>query len=95
MVIKLSGALQAAKYLAATGHVNGYTLTKHMAEMVVRDLHRTGLPCTVVRPSVIGSVAYDPLPGYFGGAKSAPIALFLGCATGRRLGEVPFANLNK
>ncbi|KAK9791370.1 hypothetical protein WJX73_001101 [Symbiochloris irregularis] len=71
-----------AKYLEATGHTNAYTLSKHMTEEVIRDLHRAGVPCTIVRPSIVGAVAKHPCPGYFGNTTSGLVALFLGYSTG-------------
>ncbi|KAK9791374.1 hypothetical protein WJX73_003514 [Symbiochloris irregularis] len=73
---------QTAKYLKATGHTNTYTLSKHMTEEVIRDLHRAGVPCTIVRPSAVGAVANSPCPGYFGHTVSILVALFLGYSTG-------------
>jgi fatty acyl-CoA reductase len=55
--------------LTEVGLPNSYTLTKHMAESLLDDLHREGaLPVAIVRPSIIGGLAGSPLPGYFGNA---------------------------
>ncbi|KAK9806489.1 hypothetical protein WJX73_002497 [Symbiochloris irregularis] len=71
----------ADKYLEATNHVNNYTFSKHMTELAVRDLHRSGGPCTIVRPTIVGAVSYDPCPGYFGNTVAGPTAIFVGYAT--------------
>jgi fatty acyl-CoA reductase len=47
---------------------NNYMLTKRMCEGVVADMHRDGLPVAIVRPTVVGAIAQQPLPGYFGNA---------------------------
>ncbi|KAK9907611.1 hypothetical protein WJX75_006988 [Coccomyxa subellipsoidea] len=58
------------------GHPNNYTLTKHMAECLLADAHAAGrMRVAIVRPSVIGSIAYSPLPGYFGNSAGVPSAI--------------------
>ncbi len=74
--------LQARAVLKEVGLPNSYTLTKHMAEGLVADLHQsTGINCAIVRPSIIGGLAGAPLPGYFGnaaGLTSATLAFVSG-----------------
>jgi fatty acyl-CoA reductase len=59
---------QAAHYIGDLGFPNAYTLSKHMAEDLVTDLHMVKFPVSIVRPSIIGCLAYSPVPGYFGNA---------------------------
>lgn len=59
---------QAAYYINDLGFPNAYTLSKHMAEDLVTDLHLRPFPVSIVRPSIIGCLAYSPVPGYFGNA---------------------------
>ena len=59
----------ATPILRAFGFPNAYTFTKHLAEEAVADAHAAGkLRAVVVRPSIIGSIAEAPAPGYFGNA---------------------------
>lgn len=68
--------------LREVGLPNCYTLTKHMAECLLADAHSAGrMRVAIVRPSVIGCLAYSPLPGYFGnaaGVTSATLAFASG-----------------
>jgi Male sterility protein len=64
----LRGSKQAAYYIKDLGFPNAYTLSKHMAEDLVTDLHLKPFPVSIVRPSIIGCLAYSPVPGYFGNA---------------------------
>ena len=58
------------------GLPNSYTMTKHMAECLVADMHAAGaLPAAIVRPSIIGCCAYDPAPGYIGNAAGLTSAI--------------------
>ena len=58
------------------GLPNSYTMTKHMAEGLVADMHAAGaLPAAIVRPSIIGCCAYDPAPGYIGNAAGLTSAI--------------------
>lgn len=70
--------------LKEVGLPNSYTLTKHMAESLLDDMHRAGsLNVAIVRPSIIGGLAGAPLPGYFGnaaGLTSATLAFVSGTA---------------
>eukprot|EP00884_Botryococcus_braunii_P019626 jgi/Botrbrau1/6347/Bobra.0098s0006.1 len=59
---------RAAYYINDLGFPNAYTLSKHMAEDLVTDLHLHPFPVSIVRPSIIGCLAYSPVPGYFGNA---------------------------
>ena len=59
----------ATPILRAFRFPNSYTFTKHLAEEAVADAHAAGkLRAVVVRPSIIGSIAEAPAPGYFGNA---------------------------
>ena len=59
----------ATPILRAFGFPNAYTFTKHLAEEAVADAHAAGrLRAVVVRPSIIGTIAEAPAPGYFGNA---------------------------
>lgn len=66
------------------GLPNAYTLTKHMTESLLADVHAAGrLQVAIVRPSVVGGIAHSPLPGYFGNAAGMPAAT-LAFASGAR-----------
>lgn len=44
-----------------------YCLAKHFAEKLVSEHHNTkGFPVAIVRPSIVGSLAQLPYPGYTG-----------------------------
>ena len=59
--------MQAQAVLKDVGLPNSYTLTKHMAEGLVADMHAAGvLPSAIVRPSIVSCIARAPAPGYFG-----------------------------
>lgn len=73
---------QAAQYLKASRHCNNYTFSKHMTEQLMRDLHKAGVPVTIVRPAIVGAVAYEPCPGYFGNTIAGVTAMILAYATG-------------
>eukprot|EP00878_Enallax_costatus_P037999 GHUV01043120.1.p1 GENE.GHUV01043120.1~~GHUV01043120.1.p1 ORF type:complete len:414 (+),score=148.58 GHUV01043120.1:274-1515(+) len=63
------------------GFPNNYTFSKHLAEQLVWQHHKHGLPAAIVRPSLVCSVAYDPIPGYIGnwaGPIGAAAALAIG-----------------
>ena len=74
--------------LRQVGLPNSYTLTKHMCEELLDDLHCAAFPVAVVRPSIIGAIARSPVPGYFGnaaGVTSATLAFATGdCFSGAR-----------
>eukprot|EP00775_Hariotina_reticulata_P006278 gene6278-6517_t len=61
---------------------NNYTLSKHLAEYMVADFHKSyKLPVAIVRPTLISSVAKDPYPGYtgnFAGHVGATLAFMAG-----------------
>ena len=79
----LSGTLQAQAVLRQVGLPNSYTLTKHMCEELLDDLHCPAFPVAIVRPSIIGAIARSPVPGYFGnaaGVTSATLAFATGVA---------------
>lgn len=76
MPTSCSACLQAQAVQRKVGHPNNYTLTKHMAECLLADAHAAGrMRVAIVRPSVIGSIAYSPLPGYFGNSAGVPSAI--------------------
>ncbi len=59
--------------------MNGYTLTKHMCEELLEELHSSSAYRTsFVRPTMIGPIAFEPLPGYFGntGGMTATVLAF-------------------
>lgn len=60
---------------------NSYTLTKHMCEELLADLHCREFPVAILRPSIIGAIARAPVPGYFGNAAGLTSAT-LAFATG-------------
>lgn len=67
---------QAQAVLKEVGLPNSYTMTKHMAEGLVADMHAAGaLPAAIVRPSIIGCCAHDPAPGYIGNAAGLTSAI--------------------
>ena len=68
--------VQAQDLLKDVGLPNSYTLTKHMAEGLVADMHAAGaLPVAIVRPSIIGCIAHKPVPGYFGNSAGLTSAI--------------------
>ena len=68
--------MQAQAVLKEVGLPNSYTMTKHMAEGLVADMHAAGaLPAAIVRPSIIGCCAQDPAPGYIGNAAGLTSAI--------------------
>lgn len=63
---------------------NSYTLTKHMCEELLAELHCPEFPVAILRPSIIGAIARAPVPGYFGnaaGLTSATLAFATGVRT--------------
>ena len=80
---------QAQDLLRDVGLPNSYTLTKHMAEGLVADMHAAGvLPVAIVRPSIIGCIAHKPVPGYFGNSAGLTSAI-LAFASGRTINLDP------
>ena len=62
---------------------NSYTLTKHMCEDLLAELHCKTFPVCINRPTIIGAIANLPVPGYFGnaaGLTSATLAFATGTA---------------
>jgi nucleoside-diphosphate-sugar epimerase len=56
--------LRAEGLLAQWNFPNNYTLSKHLAEYMVADYQKYfDLPVSIVRPTLISSVARDPYPG--------------------------------
>ncbi|BDA50523.1 probable fatty acyl-CoA reductase 1 [Coccomyxa sp. Obi] len=73
----------AQKLLKEVKLPNSYTLTKHMCEELLADLHCREFPVAILRPSIIGAIARSPVPGYFGnaaGLTSATLAFATGMA---------------
>ncbi len=69
---------------------NSYTLTKHMCEELLADLHCREFPVAILRPSIIGAIARAPVPGYFGnaaGLTSATLAFATGAPPTHTLPE--------
>ena len=63
------------------GLPNSYTLTKHMCEDLLEELHCKAFPVCITRPTIIGAIAHLPVPGYFGNAAGLTSAT-LAFATG-------------
>ncbi|CAK0784884.1 hypothetical protein CVIRNUC_008089 [Coccomyxa viridis] len=73
--------------LKDVGLPNSYTLTKHMAEGLVADMHAAGvLPSAIVRPSIVSCIARAPAPGYFGNSAGLT-SIVLVYASGERRGS--------
>ena len=61
--------MQAAYYRQLWHYPNNYALTKRLAEHVLLDRYKQGLPLKIVRPSIIGGSSLQHLqPGYIGNA---------------------------
>jgi len=73
--------LQAQRLLREVGLPNSYTLTKHMCEDLLAELHCKKFPVCITRPTIIGAIAHLPVPGYFGNAAGLTSAT-LAFATG-------------
>jgi alcohol-forming fatty acyl-CoA reductase len=72
----------ANKLVAKLGYPNAYTLSKHLAEDLVAELHAAGrITACIVRPSIVGANAYGPSSGYFGNT-AGPTSLTLAFASG-------------
>lgn len=62
-----AAADKASTFMNRYGFPNTYCLGKHLTEQLVRDYRIKGrLPICIVRPSLVGSVAGKPYPGYIG-----------------------------
>ena len=75
--------LQAQRLLKEVHLPNNYTLTKHMCEDLLAELHCKEFPVAINRPTIIGAIANLPVPGYFGnaaGLTSATLAFATGTA---------------
>lgn len=60
---------------------NTYCLGKRVTEELVADYFARGMPCCIIRPSLITGVRGDPYPGYIGnlaGGAGFAIAYALG-----------------
>ena len=76
-------SLQAQRVLKEVHLPNSYTLTKHMCEDLLAELHCKKFPVCINRPTIIGAIANLPVPGYFGnaaGLTSATLAFATGTA---------------
>jgi alcohol-forming fatty acyl-CoA reductase len=62
-------------------HPNTYTYTKRLAEILVRDEVKKGLPACIVRPSVVIPAYKEPLPGWVD-SLNGPAGLMIGAAKG-------------
>ena len=72
---------QAAQIMEANNIKNTYFLSKSLTErMLLNTLGLHGRLC-IVRPSIVGAVAYEPCPGWVGNS-SGFTALILGAASG-------------
>lgn len=61
---------------------NTYTFTKKLAENVCKDYkYETGLPITILRPSIITSTEVEPCPGWIDNF-NGPVGLGIAGATG-------------
>jgi len=69
---------------------NTYTFTKSLAEAVVKDECK-GMPVAVVRPSVVGCLGGDPLPGWSDNI-NGPAGIYL--AAGHGILRAVVANVN-
>ena len=75
--------LQAQAILRDVGLPNSYTLTKHMAEDLVADMHAAGLlPGAILRPRTTGCMARAPPPGNTGIAAARLTSAILAFASG-------------
>ena len=75
--------MQAQRVLKEVQLPNSYTLTKHMCEDLLAELHCKEFPVCIQRPTIIGAIAHAPVPGYFGnaaGLTSATLAFATGAA---------------
>eukprot|EP00884_Botryococcus_braunii_P005556 jgi/Botrbrau1/15000/Bobra.0018s0099.2 len=62
---------QAEKFIKKFNIFNTYTLSKNLTERLVMDYGvakpgRAALPVCITRPSLVGSISQQPLPGYVG-----------------------------
>ena len=69
------------EHLRRVGMPNAYVFTKRMAEALVTSYGSDAFPVCIVRPSLIGSTARAPHPGYFGN-NAGPTAVALAFAVG-------------
>lgn len=65
-----------------------YTLTKYLAEHLVAEFYCGGLPIAVVRPSMTGAIASEPLPGYIGN-RGGVTGVTMAYAVGKRKPSIP------
>ena len=72
----LRHCVQAQRILRMLELPNSYTLTKHMAEELLADHQAAGtFRVSIVRPSIVGALAYAPFPGYFGNTAGVTAAI--------------------
>ena len=84
MRCSLLNMLQAVQIMEANNIGNTYFLSKSLTERML--LNTSGLQgrLCIVRPSIVGAVAYEPCPGWVGNT-SGFTALILGAASGKLL----------
>ena len=73
--------MQAARLLAAWGApgLPAYALSKRLAEALVADANGRPARTAIVRPTIVGATARDPLRGFIGNASGATgVALAIG-----------------
>ena len=85
--------MQAQRLLKEVGLPNSYTLTKHMCEDLLEELHCKKFPVCITRPTIIGAIAHLPVPGYFGNAAGLTSAT-LAFATGVRTTQLSLYGAN-
>ncbi|KAL0103224.1 hypothetical protein PUN28_017510 [Cardiocondyla obscurior] len=59
---------------------NTYTFTKRLAEQVISD-YSESLPCAIIRPSIVISTTYDPMPGWIDNF-NGPVGMLIGGGKG-------------
>ncbi|XP_050526788.1 putative fatty acyl-CoA reductase CG5065 isoform X2 [Daktulosphaira vitifoliae] len=60
---------------------NGYAYTKCLAEHLVVEQIKSGLPCIIVRPSIVIPIWKEPLPGWTDNI-NGPVGLLIGAGKG-------------
>lgn len=58
--------LKAEVFMERFNYPNTYCVGKRVTEELVADYYARGLPCCIIRPSLIAGVRGDPYPGYIG-----------------------------
>ncbi|KAF6257117.1 male sterility protein-domain-containing protein [Scenedesmus sp. NREL 46B-D3] len=73
--------VRAQMYMDMWGFPNTYTLGKNLTEKLVAAAHRTGLPTSIVRPSLVCGLSGQPYPGYCGNL-AGPVGMGVAMAVG-------------